>query len=152
MGGGFTGRGGGCFCRGGCTQDSLQGEGLRGKVRGSPCSPIWPKQVRSPLTGLGFPSPVPLCPCPPPFPRAQKPDQAGLQKLVPPLGEALGKANQLTEGKRRSTFNHAKAVAESLSCLTWILYTEKGCGEISGSESLHSSGVLGCSFRRWTPT
>lgn len=48
---------------------------------------------------------------------------------MPALGEALGKANQLTEGKRKPTFNHAKAVAESLSCLTWILYTEKGCGE-----------------------
>jgi len=78
-----------------------------------------------PLSPLSFPlsSPFPL------HGVAQRPDQAGLQKLVPALGEAMGKANGLTEGKRRATFNHAKAVAESLSCLTWVLYTDKGCGE-----------------------
>jgi len=59
----------------------------------------------------------------------QKPEMASLQKLVTPMGEALGEANKLTEGKRKPSFNHAKALAESLSCLTWVLYTEKGCGE-----------------------
>lgn len=58
----------------------------------------------------------------------QRPDGTNMQKVVQPLGEALTKAHSLTEGKRSDAFNHQKAVAESLSALTWVCYSGKDCG------------------------
>jgi len=58
----------------------------------------------------------------------QRPDGTDMQKVVQPLGEALTKAHSLTEGKRSDAFNHQKAVAESLSALTWVCYSGKDCG------------------------
>lgn len=59
----------------------------------------------------------------------QEPNSAGLQNLVKPLGEAIQKAHALTEGKRTDAFNHQKVIAESLSTLSWVVYTGKDCGK-----------------------
>ncbi|CAM6099043.1 unnamed protein product [Calypogeia fissa] len=60
--------------------------------------------------------------------QCKKPDVAELQNLFGPLGEAITKANKLTEGKRTDAYNHQKVVAESLTTLTWVAYTGKDCG------------------------
>lgn len=58
----------------------------------------------------------------------QKPDAAGLQKVIQPIAEQLGAATSLTEGRRNSAFNHNKTVADALQALTWILYSGPNCG------------------------
>ena len=57
-----------------------------------------------------------------------KPDAAGLQRLVGPVGEQMGAAGALTEGRRGAAFHHCKAVAEALGGLSWVVYTGPGCG------------------------
>jgi adenylyl cyclase-associated protein len=59
----------------------------------------------------------------------QQPDAAGLQTVVQPLADSLTKAHALTEGRKTAAFNCCKAVAESLSALTWVCYTGKDCGK-----------------------
>ncbi|KAK1402646.1 Adenylate cyclase-associated CAP [Heracleum sosnowskyi] len=60
--------------------------------------------------------------------QSQKPDMAGLGAFLKPLNQVITKANEMTGGKRSNFFNHLKTVAESMSALAWIAYTEKGCG------------------------
>lgn len=60
--------------------------------------------------------------------QCQKPSMDALSKLVAPVGEQLGKASALTEGKRTDAYNQLKAVAESLAALTWVVYSGKDCG------------------------
>jgi adenylyl cyclase-associated protein len=59
----------------------------------------------------------------------QQPDAAGLQTVILPLADSLTKAHALTEGRKTPAFNSCKAVAESLSALTWVCYTGKDCGK-----------------------
>lgn len=68
-----------------------------------------------------------------------KPDAAGLQQLVGPVGEHMQKASALTEGRRSGAFNHCKAVAEALQGLSWVVYS----GPSSGRCILPSVGVPG---------
>jgi adenylyl cyclase-associated protein len=60
--------------------------------------------------------------------QCKQPDAAGLQTVVQPLADSLTKAHALTEGRKTPAFNSCKAVAESLSALTWVCYTGKDCG------------------------
>jgi adenylyl cyclase-associated protein len=62
------------------------------------------------------------------FKKCKQPDLEGLTKMIQPLNERIIKANALTEGRRTESFNHLKAVAESLTALAWITYTGKDCG------------------------
>jgi len=57
-----------------------------------------------------------------------RPDQGGLQQLVGPVGEQMGQANALTEGRRSTAFHHCKAVAEALGGLSWVVYSGPSCG------------------------
>lgn len=65
-----------------------------------------------------------------------KPDAAGLQQLVGLVGEQMQKASSLAEGRRGAAVNHCKAVAEALQCLSWVVYSGPGCGELAGLTSL----------------
>eukprot|EP00897_Mesotaenium_endlicherianum_P004116 jgi/Mesen1/3732/ME000203S02821 len=60
--------------------------------------------------------------------QCKKPGLEDMQKLVQPVGEAMGKASALTEGRRTDSYVHLKSVAEGLLALTWVLYTGKDCG------------------------
>ncbi len=59
----------------------------------------------------------------------QRPDAAGLQQLVAPVGASLQAAQALTEGRRGPAFNHYKAAADALQSLSWVVYTGPNCGE-----------------------
>jgi len=80
------------------------------------CSPHSSQSVYMWLSGLLTPDVV------------QKPDQAGLQSLVGPVGAQMQAAGTLTEGKRTAAFNHIKVVAESLQALSWVVYSGPSCG------------------------
>jgi len=58
----------------------------------------------------------------------QRPDAAGLQQLVAPVGASLQAAQALTEGRRGPAFNHYKAAADALQSLSWVVYTGPDCG------------------------
>ena len=59
----------------------------------------------------------------------QAPDTAALQRLVTPVGNEMTKASDLASDRRAPTFNHAKAAAEALQSLTWVVYSGPNCGE-----------------------
>ena len=59
----------------------------------------------------------------------QKPDDAGLGKLVAPVGAAIQSANVLTDNRRSLIFNHNKVIAEALQSLSWVIYSEPASGE-----------------------
>lgn len=63
------------------------------------------------------------------FQSAQAPDAAGLQQLVQPTGQQLMAANQIADNRRSPAFNHAKAAAEALQGLTWVVYSGPNCGQ-----------------------
>ncbi|MCJ1467941.1 hypothetical protein MMC07_006566 [Pseudocyphellaria aurata] len=59
---------------------------------------------------------------------AEVPDAAGLQQLVQATGQQLMAANEIADNRRSPAFNHAKAAAEALQGLTWVIYTGPNCG------------------------
>ena len=63
----------------------------------------------------------------------QRPDAAGLQQLVAPVGASLQAAQSLTEGRRGAAFNHYKAAADALQSLSWVVYTGPNCGTRSSA-------------------
>ena len=60
--------------------------------------------------------------------QCQKPDMAQLQGLVEPVGAEIAAADRLTLGRRSAAFNYAKATAEALPALSWVVYSGPNCG------------------------
>lgn len=60
--------------------------------------------------------------------QCQKPDMGQLQGLVEPVGAQIAAADRLTQGRRSAAFNYAKAVAEALPALSWVVYSGPSCG------------------------
>ena len=45
-----------------------------------------------------------------------------------PVGQRLGEAQALAEDRRSPAFQQAKAAAEALQALTWVVYSGPSCG------------------------
>ena len=60
--------------------------------------------------------------------QCQQPDMAGLQSLVEPVGAQIVLADKATQGRRSAAFSYAKAVADALPALSWVVYSGPGCG------------------------
>lgn len=60
--------------------------------------------------------------------QCQQPDMGQLQGLVQPVGGQIAAADRLTQGRRSAAFNYAKAVAEALPALSWVVYSGPNCG------------------------
>ena len=60
--------------------------------------------------------------------QCQRPDSAGLGKLVEPVGAQIQAADAATQGRRSAAFAYAKAVADALPALSWVVYSGPGCG------------------------
>ena len=58
----------------------------------------------------------------------QPPEPEKLQGLVGPVGQCLGEAQSLAEDRRSPALHQAKAAAEALQSLTWVVYSGPSCG------------------------
>ena len=76
----------------------------------------------------------------------QPPKPEELQGLVGPVGQRMGEAQSLAEDRRSPALHQAKAAAEALQALTWVVYTGPSCGEtLCGSFA--RAGVQGAGRR-----
>lgn len=75
---------------------------------------------------------------------SQKPDVAGLQALLQPVGAKLQAAVTLTDGRRTPAFNNYKVAADALQALSWVAYTGPSCGTVLAP----SAPAIGTASRR----
>lgn len=69
-------------------------------------------------------------PLPPPLsPALQCPLPSAMGPLLQPVSAPMAALGTLAEGRRSPAFNHIKALAESVHCLSWLAYTGPSCGE-----------------------
>lgn len=77
--------------------------------------------------------------------QAQKPSPADLQKLVTPINEACGKADEYSRKTRSEFQNHLQAVAAGMPALGWVLIEKTPApyvNEMLASAEFYSNKVL----------
>ena len=86
----------------------------------------------------------------------QPPKPEELQGLVGPVGQRMGEAQSLAEDRRSPALHQAKAAAEALQALTWVVYTGPSSGGCSSmlctglqQEFFARGAAEGCGLGHW---
>ena len=77
---------------------------------------------------------------PPPSSAPQCPNPSAMGPLLQPVSAPRAALGARAEGRRTPGFNHIKALAESVQCLSWLAYTGPSCGEITQGEEAVAAG------------